>query len=113
MADSDIYYARLHFILSLHKLSVVNIVLSREADAEERVHPLQLMNLKCRLRLSNGESCLQAPIHIFNMLCEGGLETAQGDGSLGLTLLTDVFSDLIHIRPVEAASCLANPPFSR
>lgn len=74
MGDSNVYYPRLHFILALYELSVVNVVFSREADAEKRIRTSPTENLECRLRLSNGESGQQAPIHVFNMFCEGGLE---------------------------------------
>src|SRR5262249_1423174 len=57
---------------------------------------LQLMHLKCGLRLSNGESCMQAPIHVFNMFCDGVLETAKGDRGLGLTQLLEIILDLVH-----------------
>src|SRR5215831_8507237 len=55
------------------------------------------MHLKCGFRLSNGESCLQALIDVFNMFCDGVLETAKGHRSLGLTQLLEVIFDLVHI----------------
>src|SRR5262249_8308462 len=64
---------------------------------KKRMDFLQLMHLKCGLRLSNGKSCMQAPIHVINMFCDGVLETAKGDRGLGLTQLLEVLLDLVHI----------------
>src|SRR5215471_7460466 len=97
LGGTDVYHARLHFIVSLYKLGVVNIVFSREANTKKRIDLLQLMHLKCGLRLSNGKSCMQAPIQVFNMFCDGLLETAKGDRGLGLTQLLEVILDLVHI----------------
>src|SRR5262249_24285330 len=55
------------------------------------------MHLKRGLRLSNGKSCMQAPIHVINMFWDGVLETAKGDRGLGLTQLLEVLLDLVHI----------------
>src|SRR5262249_29176408 len=97
LRGTDVYHARLHFIVSLYKLGVVNIVFSREANTKKRVDFIQLMHLKCGLRLSNGKSCMQAPIHVINMFCDGVLETAKGDRGLCLTQLLEVILDLVHI----------------
>src|SRR5215470_1033823 len=115
LRGTDVYHARLHFIVSLYKLGVVNIVFSREANTKKRIDLLPLMHLKCGLRLSNGKSCMQAPIQVFNMFCDGVLETAKGDRGLGLTQLLEVILDLVHI--VASGSkqnlCQIRPPAGR
>jgi len=40
---------------------------------------------------------VQALIYVFNVFCDGVLETAKSDRSLGLTELLRVFLDLVHI----------------
>jgi hypothetical protein len=75
----------------------VKVVFPREANAKKGIDFFQLMHLECGFRLSNGESCVQALIYVFNVFCDGVLETAKGDGSLGLTQLLGVIFDLVHI----------------
>src|SRR5215472_18009858 len=75
----------------------MNVVFSREANTQKHIDFFQLKHLKCGFRLANGESCLQALIYVFNMFCDGVLETAKGHRSLGLTQLLEVIFDLVHI----------------
>jgi len=74
----------------------VNVVFSREANTKKCIDFFQLMYFKCSFRLSNGESCMQALIHVINMFADGVLETAKGDRGLSLTQLLEVIFDLVH-----------------
>jgi hypothetical protein len=84
----------------------MNVVVCREADTNERIGFLQFVHLKCGVQLANRESCMGAPVQVFDMLCDGLLETPKGNRSLGLTQLLGVIPDFVHMPAREEKSAL-------
>ncbi len=79
-------------------MGVVNVAFPGEANAKKRIDFLLLMYLKRRFRLSNGESCMQALVYVFNLFRDGALETTKGDRGLSFMQLLGVILDLVHSR---------------